>query len=244
MREKLPRTNEFPWHCWCIVITAAWSACRDCMKGYPACCIFVSTARYATLCKIRKWSRVTFENEPPPPLADCTRIAVGKNFLREFMRYLMQTTPQTGRESSRSESLFEVNERNRKSKSRCSSKAIRHGGLRLVRFVLQSKLAQFTLHSSRHVLGRVNFALVPPNMFGCIPHVYHTRESTVRMYAMETPRELSKWTKNKKRYRMSVHGTGAHENNKMEACETGPQVLFTSCTCADKSTCDYFDSFQ
>ena len=84
--------------------------------------------------------------------------------------------PQTGRESSRSESLFEVNERNRKSKSRCSSKAIRHGGLRLVRFVLQSKLAQFTLHSSRHVLGCVNFALVPPNMFGCIPHVYHTRE--------------------------------------------------------------------
>ena len=32
-------------------------------------------------------------------------------------------------------------------------------------------------------------------MFVCIPHVHHTREreSTVRVYAMETPRELSKY---------------------------------------------------
>ena len=33
--------------------------------------------------------------------------------------------------------------------------------------------------------------LVSPDMF--VPHVYHTREfSTVRVYALETPRELSK----------------------------------------------------
>ena len=66
------------------------------------------------------------------------------------MRYLMQTTPQRrqGRESSGPESLLEVNGRSRKSKSRCSrseakrrvkiTSRFRHGGLRLVRFVLQS----------------------------------------------------------------------------------------------------------
>ena len=50
-------------------------------------------------------------------------------------------------------------------------------------------LDQFTLHFSWHILGCMNFVLVSPDMFVCIPHVYHTRESTVRVYTMETPRE-------------------------------------------------------
>ena len=106
-----------------------------------------------------------------------------------------------GRESSGPESLFEVNGRSRKSKSRCSSEAkrrvkitprFRHGGLRLVRFVLQSSsgyspffLARFGMRElcawfSRHV----------PNLHSAC--LSHERESIVRVYAMETPRELSK----------------------------------------------------
>ena len=59
-------------------------------------------------------------------------------------------------------------------------------------------LAQFTLHYSWHVLGCVNFVLISPDMFVCIPHVYHTREreSNVQVYAMETPRELLKCIRN------------------------------------------------
>ena len=83
------------------------------------------------------------------------------------MSYLMPQRRQ-GRGSSGPESLFEVNRRSRKSKSRRSSKAkrrvkFRHGGLRLVRFVLQSSsiyspffLARFGMRElcawfSRHV---------------------------------------------------------------------------------------------
>ena len=65
------------------------------------------------------------------------------------MTFFMETMPQRrqGRESSGSESLFEVYRRSRKLKSWCSPKAkrrvkitsrFRHGGLRLVRFALQS----------------------------------------------------------------------------------------------------------
>ena len=114
----------------------------------------------------------------------------------------MQTTPQRrqGRGSSGPESLFEVNRRSRKSKSRRSSKAKRRvksppdsGTVDSDWYVLCFNLAQFTLHSSWHVLGCVKFVLGSPDMFViCFPHVYHTRESIVRVYAMETPKELSK----------------------------------------------------
>ena len=114
----------------------------------------------------------------------------------------MQTTPQRrqGRGSSGPESLFEVNRRSRKSKSHRSSKAKRRvksppdsGTVDSDWYVLCFNLAQFTLHSSWHVLGCVNFVLGSPDRFViCIPHVYHTRESIVRVYAMETPKELSK----------------------------------------------------
>ena len=114
----------------------------------------------------------------------------------------MQTTPQRrhGRGSSGPESLFEVNGRSRKSKSRRSSKAKRRvksppdsGTVDSDWYVLCFNLAQFTLHSSWHVLGCANFVLGSPDIFViCIPHVYHTRESIVRVYAMETPKELSK----------------------------------------------------
>ena len=72
-------------------------------------------AELYTKCGRTKWRLLWglfFENSP---------------FLREFMRYLMQTTPQRrqGRGSSGPESLFEVNRRSRKSKSRRSSKAKR-----------------------------------------------------------------------------------------------------------------------
>ena len=115
----------------------------------------------------------------------------------------MQTTPQRsqGRESSGPESLLEVNGRSRKSKSWCSSEAkrrvkitrFRHGGLRLVRFVLQSSsiyspffMARFGIRELCACFSRCSFAFRI-----CI--VYHTRESiAVRVYAMETPRELSK----------------------------------------------------
>ena len=115
----------------------------------------------------------------------------------------MQTTPQRrqGRGSSGPESLFEVNRRSRKSKSYRSSEAKRRvksppdsGTVDSDWYVLCFNLAQFTtLHSSWHVLGCANFVLGSPDMFViCIPHVYHTRESIVRVYAMETPKELSK----------------------------------------------------
>ena len=123
-------------------------------------------------------------------------------FLREFMKYLMQTTPQRrqGRGSSGPESLFEVNGRSRKSKTLCSSKAKRRvksppdsGTVDSDWYVLCFNLAQVTLYSSWHVLGCVNFVLGSPDMFVIwIPHVYHMRESIVRVYAMETPKELSK----------------------------------------------------
>ena len=148
-------------------------------------------------------------------IADFARSAVENNgvscedyffenspFLREFMRYLMQTTPQRrqGRESSGRESLFEVNGQSRKLKSRCSSKVKRHvkspSDSSMVYsdwYVLCFNLAQFTLHSSWHVLGCVNFVLGSPDMFViCIQYVYHMRDSIVQVYAMETPKELSK----------------------------------------------------
>ena len=92
----------------------------------------------------------------------------------------MQTTPQRrhGRGSSGPESLFEVNGRSRKSKSRRSSKAKRRvkspPDSRAVDsdwYVLCFNLAQFTLHSSRHVSECVNL-LGSPDIFAiCIPHV-------------------------------------------------------------------------
>ena len=115
----------------------------------------------------------------------------------------MQTTPQRrqGRGSSGPESLFEVNRRSRKSKSRRSSKAKRRvksppdsGTVDSDWYVFCFNLAHFTLHSSWHVLGCVNFVLAPDMFVICIPHVHYTREreSLVRVYAMETPKELSK----------------------------------------------------
>ena len=100
------------------------------------------------------------------------------------------------------ESLLEVNGRSRKSKSRCSSEAkrqvkitsrFRHGGFRLVRFVLQSRsiyspffMARFGIRELCACFSQCSFAFRI-----CI--VYHSRESiAVQVYAMETPRELSK----------------------------------------------------
>ena len=111
----------------------------------------------------------------------------------------MQTKPQRrqGQESCVPESLFEVNGRSRKSKLRCSSKAkrrvkitsrFRHGGLRLVRFVLQSSsiyspffMARFGMRelracSSRHVHLHSS----------CLSH----DRAYCSAYAMETPRDL------------------------------------------------------
>ena len=82
----------------------------------------------------------------------------------------MQTTPQRrqGRGSSGPESLFEVNRRSRKSKSRRSSKAKRRvksppdsGTVDSDWYVFCFTLAHFTLHSSWHVLGCVNLCLLP-----------------------------------------------------------------------------------
>ena len=98
----------------------------------------------------------------------------------------MQTTPQRrqGRGSSGPESLFEVNRRSRKSNSRRSSKAKRRvksppdsGTVDSDWYVFCFNLAHFTLHSSWHVLGCVNFVLAPDMFVICIPHVYYTRES-------------------------------------------------------------------
>ena len=105
--------------------------------------------------------------------------------------------------SSGPESLFEVNGRSRKSKSRCSSVQKRSvvwksppdsGTVDSDWYILCFNLAQFNLHSSWHVLGCVNFVLGSPDVIViCIPHVYHMRESIVRVYQRETPaREHSK----------------------------------------------------
>ena len=114
-------------------------------------------AELYTKCSRKKWRLLWglfFENSP---------------FLREFMRYLMQTTPQRrqGRGSSGPESLFEVNRRSRKSKSRRSSKAKRRvksppdsGTVDSDWYVFCFTLAHFTLHSSWHVLGCVNLCLL------------------------------------------------------------------------------------
>ena len=132
--------------------------------------------RLHTKCARNKWRLLWglfFENSP---------------FIREFTTYLMQTTPQRrqGRESSGPASLFEVNGRNRKSKSRCSSKAKRmwksppdSGTVDSDLYGLCFNLAQFTLYSSGHVLGCVGYLLDSPDTFVRIPHVFHTRESTV-----------------------------------------------------------------
>ena len=82
------------------------------------------------------------------------------------------------------ESLFEVNRRSRKSKSRRSSLAKRRvksppdsGTVDSDWYVFCFNLAHFTLHSSWHVLGCVNFVLAPDMFVICIPHVYYTRQS-------------------------------------------------------------------
>ena len=85
--------------------------------------------------------------------------------------------------SSGPESLFEVNGRSRKSKSRCSSVQKRSlvwksppdsGKVDSDWYVLCFNLAQFNLHSSWHVLGCVNFVLGSPDVIVIyIPHVDH-----------------------------------------------------------------------
>ena len=164
------------------------------------------------------------------------------------MRYLMQTTPQRrqGRGSSGPESLFEVNRRSRKSKSRRSSKAKRRvksppdsGTVDSDWYVFCFNLAHFTLHSSWHVLGCVNFVLAPDMFVICIPHVYYTGVcygDTERAFEALLERLSSFFVVLLTcRFALCLFIT---ESKSRVKHETNPQVLFSSFvfSCADKFT--------
>ena len=141
----------------------------------------------------------------------------------------------------------------RKSKSRRSSKAKRRvksppdsGTVDSDWYVFCFNLAHFTLHSSWHVLGCVNFVLAPDMFVICIPHVYYTRErvtcagvcygDTERAFEALLERLSSFFVVLLTcRFALCLFIT---ESKSRVKHETNPQVLFSSFvfSCADKFT--------
>ena len=113
-------------------------------------------------------------------------------------------------------------------------------------YVFCFNLAHFTLHSSWHVLGCVNFVLAPDMFVICIPHVYYTRESHLcgcmlwrhrKSFRSSLLERLSSFFVVLLTCRFALCLFIAESKSRVKH-ETNPQVLFSSfvLSCADKFT--------
>ena len=191
------------------------------------------------------------------------------------MGYLMQPTPQRrqGQESSRPYSVSEIYGQGRKSKSRCgSSKAkrhvkitsrFRHGGLRLIRFVLQSSSIYSPFFLAR--FGCVNIEVSTAVWSACVCLCCYLFSQHVRLrsaYLYET-RAVRVYVRRHGESFRSVYGLlgrffvvllSCHFTRHVYCQPKKPRnmkpikwkrskLLTSCCTCADKLA-DYFDIFQ